>query len=68
MHLVLTGSEDVLVLYWHRYLYFSMDSLHVLRFDRTELSDAEIGDEDAEAAFEVVAELSERCVSVYSLK
>jgi len=62
MHLVLTGSADVLVLYWHLCLYFSIDSFYVLRFDRTELtSGVEIGDEEVEAAFEVVAELSERC-------
>jgi len=44
----------------------------VLRFDRETCNDAiasgvEIGDEGVVAAFEVVAEVSERCVSVCSL-
>jgi len=65
MSLVLMGSAEVLVLYWHLCLYFSMDSFYVLRFDRTELSGVEIGDDDVEAAFEVVAKLPERRVSVY---
>jgi len=58
MHLVLTGSADVLILYWHLCLYFSMDSCYVLRFDRTELtSSVEIGDENVKAGFRS----SERC-------
>jgi hypothetical protein len=31
-------------------------------------SGVEVGDEAVEAAFEVVAEVSERCVFIYSLK
>jgi len=68
MHLVLTGSADVLVLSWHFCLYFSMVAFYVLRFGRTELtSGVGVSGEDVEAVFEVVEEVSEGCVSVYSL-
>jgi len=64
MHLVLTGSTDLLVRYWQLCLYFSMDSFYVLRFDRTELtSGVAIGDEGVDGSFEVVAEVSQRCAS-----
>jgi len=49
----------------------SVNSFYVLDHEayKTELTfGVEIGDEGAEAAFEVVGEVSERYVSVYSLK
>jgi len=65
--------EDLLVRYRHPITIISEDSFYILRFGREAHYAAlafgvEIGDEGVEAAFEVVAEVSESVVSVCSLK
>jgi len=71
-HLVLTGPADLLVRDWHPCRYHLRGPIYILRVDRETYNGAltsgvEIGDEGV-AAFEVVAEVSERCVSVCPLK
>ena len=72
-HLMLMGPADLLVRTGNLVAIISEDPFYILRFDREVYNGAlasgvEIGDEGVIAAFEVVAEVSERCASGCSLK